>query len=136
MEEYGKYINTPQTAADINSILDAVGQQNLVYWGTSYGTVLGQTYAALFPERCGRIVLDGVVNYFEWYKNLLPESAYSGMRRVLDGFFDECVKAGGRCSLASFARSKEVQFSSVQCIFRPAAMGRSGLREGAQDVLS
>ncbi|KJZ70510.1 hypothetical protein HIM_10096 [Hirsutella minnesotensis 3608] len=107
MQEYGKYINTPQTAADINSILDAVGQQKLVYWGASYGTVLGQTYAALFPERCGRIILDSVADFFEWYETLLPESAYSGMRRVLDGFFDECVKAGHRCSLSSSARSKE-----------------------------
>lgn len=33
MGEHGRYINTPQTAADMNSILDAVGQANLTYWG-------------------------------------------------------------------------------------------------------
>jgi pimeloyl-ACP methyl ester carboxylesterase len=33
MDEHGGYINTPQTAADMNSILDAVGQDDLVYWG-------------------------------------------------------------------------------------------------------
>lgn len=36
MGEHGKYINTPQTAADMNSILDAVGQENLSYWGFRY----------------------------------------------------------------------------------------------------
>jgi pimeloyl-ACP methyl ester carboxylesterase len=36
MDEHGAYINTPQTSADMNSILDAVGQEDLVYWGFRY----------------------------------------------------------------------------------------------------
>lgn len=39
----------------------------LVYWGFSYGTILGATFAAMFPEHVGRMVLDGVVNSDEWY---------------------------------------------------------------------
>lgn len=35
MGEYGGYINTPQTAADMNSILDAIGQEKMYYWGFS-----------------------------------------------------------------------------------------------------
>ena len=35
MGELGAYINTPQTAADMNSILDAIGQEELYYWGFS-----------------------------------------------------------------------------------------------------
>ena len=35
MGEYGPYINTPQTAADMNSILDAIGQEEMYYWGGS-----------------------------------------------------------------------------------------------------
>ncbi len=31
----GAYINTPQTAADMNSILDAIGQEKMYYWGFS-----------------------------------------------------------------------------------------------------
>lgn len=63
--DHGKYVNTPQT----NSILDAVGQDYMVYWGTSYGTLLGQTYAGLFPHRSKRVIVDGVVNQFTWYSN-------------------------------------------------------------------
>lgn len=33
--EHGSYINTPQTAADMNSILDAIGQEKMYYWGFS-----------------------------------------------------------------------------------------------------
>jgi pimeloyl-ACP methyl ester carboxylesterase len=35
MGEYGAYVNTPQTAADMNSILDAIGQEKMYYWGFS-----------------------------------------------------------------------------------------------------
>lgn len=35
MGEYGPYINTPQTAADMNTILDFIGQEKMYYWGFS-----------------------------------------------------------------------------------------------------
>jgi pimeloyl-ACP methyl ester carboxylesterase len=35
LDGYGAYINTPQTAADMNLILDAIGQENMYYWGFS-----------------------------------------------------------------------------------------------------
>ncbi|KAH8655278.1 Alpha/Beta hydrolase protein [Xylariales sp. PMI_506] len=107
MDERGAYINTPQTAADMNSILDAVGQEDMVYWGFSYGTIIGQTYAALFPERSKRVIIDGVANMFEWYtKPFHPESS-TDSENVLHGFFDECIKAGKNCSLSTHASTKE-----------------------------
>ncbi|KAJ5588478.1 hypothetical protein N7537_011156 [Penicillium hordei] len=108
MGDYAPYINTPQTAADMNSILDAVGQADMIYWGFSYGTLLGQTYAGLFPERSKRVVIDGVVNQFEWYEGVGLSEDLIDTENVLDGFFDECMKAdAGSCALASLATSKE-----------------------------
>ncbi|KAL5344870.1 hypothetical protein ACLOAV_010267 [Pseudogymnoascus australis] len=107
MGEHGKYINTPQTAADMNSILDAVGQEKMVYWGFSYGSLLGQTYAALFPERSHRVIIDGVVDFFEWsLKAPMLKSDFTDTQHVLDGFFDECIKAGDKCALSSLGGSK------------------------------
>lgn len=107
MGEHGNYINTPQTAADMNSILDAVGQQDMVYWGFSYGTILGQTYAALFPDRSKRVIIDGVANNFDWYEGLLDTEALADTENVLLGFFEECLKAGKNCALSSLAKTKE-----------------------------
>lgn len=106
MGEYASYINTPQTAADMNSILDAVGQESLYYWGFSYGTILGQTYASLFPERSERVIIDGVANNFVWYEDFLDTEQFTNTEDVLEGFFDECIKAGKNCSLSSFGSSK------------------------------
>ncbi|KAH7030781.1 Alpha/Beta hydrolase protein [Microdochium trichocladiopsis] len=105
--EHGEYINTPQTAADMNSILDAVGQQHMYYWGFSYGTLLGQTYATLFPERSHRVIIDGVANQFDWFNRPLDAETVEDTEAVLDGFLDECVKAGDSCSLSAIAKTKQ-----------------------------
>lgn len=106
--EHGLYVNSPQTAADLNSILDAVGQRDMFYWGFSYGTIIGQTYATLFPERAKRVIIDGVTNQFDWYESLLDWEAMADTERVLDGFHAECIKAGpDNCALSSLANSKD-----------------------------
>lgn len=40
---------------------------NLTHQGFSYGTILGATVAAMFPDRIGRMILDGAVNLAEWF---------------------------------------------------------------------
>ena len=42
------------------------GKSKLHYWGYSYGTYLGSTFASMFPDRVGRLVLDGVVSSYDY----------------------------------------------------------------------
>ena len=56
------YFNTQQAARDMDVIRAALGVEILDYLGYSYGTELGATYIALFPDRVGRFVLDGAVD--------------------------------------------------------------------------
>ncbi|RBA17899.1 hypothetical protein FPRO05_10917 [Fusarium proliferatum] len=107
MGEHGKYINTPQTAADMNSILDVLGQKDMYYWGFSYGTLLGQTYATLFPERSHRVIIDGVVNQFLWYQARFDMEDLNDTENVMDGLLKECIKSGDACPLSSMADSWE-----------------------------
>jgi pimeloyl-ACP methyl ester carboxylesterase len=51
----------------------ALGSQRLDYLGKSYGTLLGATYAGLFPSRVGRFVLDGALD---------PASSFADVSRV------------------------------------------------------
>ncbi|KAK4119130.1 alpha/beta-hydrolase [Parathielavia appendiculata] len=114
MGEHGKYVNTPQTAADMNLILDALGQEGMYYWGFSYGTLLGQTYATMFPERAERVIIDGVANQFDWYEALLDGEMMTDTDRVFEGFIEECVKAGEEdCALAGLAETKEELWQKV-----------------------
>lgn len=113
MGDHGAYVNTPQTAADMNSILDAVGQEDMVYWGFSYGTLLGQTYAGIFPERSKRVIIDGVLNQFNWYNDLTEIEPFTDTERVFEGFLEECFKAGDNCTLSSLANSKEELYDKI-----------------------
>lgn len=68
------------------------------YWGFSYGTVLGNTLASMFPGRMGRVILDGVVDihdYMEgrWLRNLLDTE------KIIDYFYDSCFEATDGCPL-------------------------------------
>ncbi|NML52792.1 alpha/beta hydrolase [Streptomyces sp. R302] len=56
------YTTTSATARDLDLIRQALGDEKLHYFGISYGTQLGGTYAHLFPRKVGRLVLDAVVD--------------------------------------------------------------------------
>jgi len=56
------HIHTDATARDMDLFREIIGDPKLNYYGASYGTWLGTWYAALFPERVGRMLLTGLVN--------------------------------------------------------------------------
>lgn len=56
------FITTENAARDLDLLRAVLGDATLNYLGYSYGTFLGATYAKLFPERVGRLVLDGAVD--------------------------------------------------------------------------
>jgi pimeloyl-ACP methyl ester carboxylesterase len=56
------HVDTVSAAKDLDLLRAALGDKKLDYLGYSYGTLLGQTYANLFPKKTGRLVLDGVVD--------------------------------------------------------------------------
>ena len=57
-----RYIGTRDAARDMDVLRAALGSARLTYFGKSYGTYLGTWYAALYPSRVGRVVLDGAVD--------------------------------------------------------------------------
>ncbi|HPU13584.1 MAG TPA: alpha/beta hydrolase [Aeromicrobium sp.] len=56
------HVSTEETARDHDIVRALLGQKKMIWLGFSYGTQLGATYAELFPEKVGRMVLDGSVD--------------------------------------------------------------------------
>ncbi|WP_318201515.1 alpha/beta hydrolase [Streptomyces sp. SCL15-4] len=56
------HVSTTDTARDMDLMRQVLGDDELHYFGISYGTELGGVYAHLFPGRVGRLVLDAVVD--------------------------------------------------------------------------
>jgi len=57
--QYLAHINTPNVARDMDLIRNLSGFETLDYIGFDEGSNLGVTYAAMFPDRVGKMVLDG-----------------------------------------------------------------------------
>lgn len=53
--------NSLENAADVNSIRQVLGYDQIAYYGESYGTLLGQHLLRDFPEALSAVILDGVV---------------------------------------------------------------------------
>ncbi|KAK4862864.1 hypothetical protein LT330_002997 [Penicillium expansum] len=88
------YVNTPLVAQDMLTIIERHGEwQPLLYWGRSYGTLLGTTFASLFPERVTRAVLDGVVDMVKYYQGTGP-NVVADADAIFDRFPRYCNEAG------------------------------------------
>ncbi|USP77260.1 uncharacterized protein yc1106_04534 [Curvularia clavata] len=77
------------------------GESKLQYWGFSYGTYLGSTFASMFPDRVGRLILDGVVSEHD-YNHSLGNGSLVDAEKVLSSFYTFCFNAGPtQCPLAT-----------------------------------
>ncbi len=91
------HVSTHEAARDMDVIRAVLGEEKLTYFGASYGTKLGATYAELFPEQVGRFVLDGAVDVSLTSRQGSLQQA-RGFEVALTAYIDDCV-AGGECYL-------------------------------------
>jgi len=118
-----QFVTTALTAHDVVAIIDALDEEGVMtssadsaelnnqqifskpkkpallnYWGFSYGTYLGNTFASMFPHRIGRMTLDGNVDPSDytatgWLSNLFDND------KNLHWFYYACFHAGHKCAL-------------------------------------
>jgi len=94
------HVSTANVARDLDLLRRAIGEDKLNYFGYSYGTLLGATYASMFPDNYRRLVLDGPVDATAYINdpltNLSAQSA--GFERALGRFFQACAVDQTACS--------------------------------------
>ncbi|MEU6352920.1 alpha/beta hydrolase [Streptomyces sp. NPDC047072] len=97
-----RHVSTVEAARDMDIVRAALGDAKLNYVGASYGTFLGATYAGLFPERAGRLVLDGAMDPSLPARRMnLDQTA--GFETAFQSFAKDCVQQsdcplGGRAT--------------------------------------
>ncbi|KAH8887160.1 alpha/beta-hydrolase [Thozetella sp. PMI_491] len=57
------FFDTVSTVKDYDLVREVLGVDKIHFAGYSYGTLQGQVYAELYPERVGRFVLDGLTDH-------------------------------------------------------------------------
>ncbi|KAJ6568866.1 TAP-like protein-domain-containing protein [Mycena capillaripes] len=88
-----QHMSTDNIARDMLRITQAFGFEKLQYWGISYGSVLGATFATLFPDKVGRLIIDGVEE-MESYYTANTTNMMLDVDASLQAFFEGCSNAG------------------------------------------
>ncbi|MGI8334443.1 alpha/beta hydrolase [Actinomadura scrupuli] len=60
------YVNTRDTARDIDLVRRVLGERRISFLGYSYGSYLGAVYTQMFPGRTDRVVLDSAGDPQKW----------------------------------------------------------------------
>jgi pimeloyl-ACP methyl ester carboxylesterase len=105
------HVGTRDAARDLDVLRGVLGDAKLNFLGKSYGTYLGAIYAETFPDRVGRLVLDGVVDPAD-DTAALERSQAVGFERALASFVDDCLPRRG-CPLTGDRASALAQVSGI-----------------------
>jgi len=100
-----------------SKLIHVPGEEKLQYWGFSYGTHLGSTFASMFPNRVGRMILDGVVNAENYNKMLWSDNLHD-TEKVMQHFYDSCAAAPGNCALAEIRSTPDDIKIKVESIWK------------------
>jgi pimeloyl-ACP methyl ester carboxylesterase len=84
------HVGTVDVARDMDRLRIALGDSALTYMGQSYGTLLGLTYASLFPTHIRAMVLDSVIDPALTFNQMTLGQA-EGFEGVLESFFSWCA---------------------------------------------
>ncbi|MGL5850204.1 MAG: alpha/beta fold hydrolase [Phycicoccus sp.] len=109
-----RHMSTANVARDMDVLRAAVGDEKLNFYGLSYGTIVGQTYARLFPENVRTLILDGNVDPTEYVgkNDRRPVGVRTGQDLSLDETFTEflrlCAEGGQNCPINAVGEPKQV----------------------------
>lgn len=90
------YFDTVNNAKDLHSIKCATGRDKIdAFWGYQYATLIGETFASLYPDSYKYLILDGVIQGENAYgpSSAVPSSGQDA-DKAFEVFFDSCAKAG------------------------------------------
>jgi pimeloyl-ACP methyl ester carboxylesterase len=118
-----EHVGTRDVVRDLDVLRAVVGDAKLNWFGFSYGTYIGSFYAGMFPQRVGRMVLDGPVDPALDAASLI-EMQVAGFQDEFDRFADFCL-ATARCPIGSSRQqiSEEVTGLFAHLVDRPMATG-------------
>jgi pimeloyl-ACP methyl ester carboxylesterase len=113
------HVTTVDTVRDVDSLRTALGLEEINFYGFSYGTYIAQVYATLFPDRVGRMVLDGVVDPQKvWYQaNLDQDVAFESS---IGKFFEWVARYDSVYHLGTSAHAVELRYYAERTLLLAA----------------
>lgn len=94
------FIGTKAVAWDMDYLRRSLGYEEMNYLGFSYGTVLGATYAHMFPEAVGKMVLDSATPV-SWASPAGAFDQEAAIVAALDQVGKNCTGGAEKCPFTS-----------------------------------
>lgn len=95
-----QFIDTQSTVHDLDMMRAIVGDEKLNYFGFSYGSDIGSYYIENFPQKVGRIVVDGAtdssISVFE-----VGLTQTKGFQLALENYLKACPQMFDNCPFTS-----------------------------------
>ncbi|MBP2479085.1 pimeloyl-ACP methyl ester carboxylesterase [Crossiella equi] len=140
------HMSTANVARDLDLLRRAVGDRQLTYLGTSYGTHLGEVYANLYPGRVRAVVLDGVLDPREWTTGKRPGQggepfvhrigSHLGAQAALRTLLRECA-AHAQCEFGgpgATEQSLQRKYDDLLARLRQGPITLTGAQGGKQEI--
>ena len=121
-----RYISTKNTARDMDRVRAAMGDARLNYFGFSYGTFLGSTYASLFLHRYRAMVLDGPGRRGRVRQPAdgePPGAVEPGSNSALARFFQACAADQATCGVRRQRSGRRIRAARRVRLSGPASGG-------------
>ncbi|KAG8843641.1 hypothetical protein FRC20_003902 [Serendipita sp. 405] len=115
-----KYVGTCSVVRDLVYLTDSLYGQgtDINFWGLSYGTVIATYLTQMFPDRVGRVILDGVFDP-EKYANQSPmkwmEVDVYGIDLTLKSWTEACA-GSTRCTFSARNDTSETLLKRINTI--------------------
>jgi pimeloyl-ACP methyl ester carboxylesterase len=92
------HVDTLSVVRDMDAIRAALGEAKLTYYGVSYGTLMGQQYAATFPDHVRALVLDSNMDHSQFTTWGFLRSESTSAQENFEQFAAWCDRTAG-CAL-------------------------------------
>ncbi|WP_131737522.1 alpha/beta hydrolase [Actinomadura roseirufa] len=86
------HADTLSTVRDVDAIRAALGETQLTFHGSSYGTLLGEMYAETYPKRIRAMVLESVVDHSQRDAKSFLNTNLTAAQDSFDQFVAWCAK--------------------------------------------
>jgi pimeloyl-ACP methyl ester carboxylesterase len=104
-----RHLSSANVARDLDLLRTAVGDEKLTYFGVSFGTTIGATYATLFPGKARALLLDSAMDVEGYLHDPINNwrDYAAGHEHALQRFLQACAANPSGCGFggASPARA-------------------------------
>ncbi|MEU6236247.1 alpha/beta fold hydrolase [Kitasatospora sp. NPDC047058] len=129
-----EHMSTENVVRDLDRMRRAVGDKQLTFAGFSYGTLIGATYAGMYPNKVRAVIVDGNVDPNLRLHNGVEydRQRAAGFELALDEYLKRCKAAGApRCAFGE--GDTRAKFDAIRDHLRTSPVT---LSDGTQVTLS